>query len=145
MREVYERDSGDDADAESDSKPDAAAAGRSSDSRQPAMEIVRDSTTRIELALEYRQRVGGMRVASGAGTAPLDDRAHQTPDEGDQVSSPPSGKDTGGQSADHRGEDARPRELARRPARGADLPVSARELPNARDVLPNLERAEIDE
>jgi filamentous hemagglutinin len=103
---------------------------------------MRDSATRIALALEYRQRVEGTQVVSGA---PPDDRAHQTSDEGDQVSGPPPGKNTGVQGADRRGEDARSPELARRPARGADLPASARELPNARDALPNLERAEIDE
>src|ERR1700735_1010093 len=91
MREAHERDTGDDADTEPDSRPDAAA-GRGSDSRRPTIAIVQDSTTRIALALEYRQRVGGTQVASGAaGTTPLDDRedhAHRTPDEGDQVSGP---------------------------------------------------------
>jgi hypothetical protein len=110
---------------------------------------VRDSTTRIALALEYRQRVEGTQVTSSlAGAAPRDDRedrADRTPEEGDQVSDPPPGKDTGAQGDDHHGENGRSQELARRPTRGADLPVNARELPNARDVLPNLERAEIDE
>jgi filamentous hemagglutinin len=107
---------------------------------------VRDSATWIALALEYRQRVEETRVASGsAGTDPRDDREDRRLDEGDQVSDPPPGKDTGVQGDDHHGEDARSRELDRRPARGADLPVNAWELPNARDVLPNLERAEIDE
>jgi hypothetical protein len=148
MREAHERGPGDDAGTEPDSRPDAAA-GRGSDSRQTAIPIVRDSSTRVALALEYRQRVEGTQVA--AGTAPRDDRADRedradhTPDEGDQVSGPPPGEDTGVQGDDHHGENARPREVARRPARGADLPASARELPNAWDVLPNLERAEIDE
>jgi filamentous hemagglutinin len=145
MREAHERDTGDNADTEPDSRPDAAA-GRGSDSRRPAIPIVRDSATWIALALEYRQRVEETRVASGsAGTDPRDDREDRTLDEGDQVSDPPPGKDTGVQGDDHLGEDARSRELDRRPARGADLPVNAWELPNARDVLPNLERAEIDE
>jgi hypothetical protein len=145
MREAHERGPGDDADIEPDSSPDAAV-GRGSDSRQPAVPIVRDSSTRMALALEYRQRIEGPQVA--AGTAPRDDRedrADRTPDKGDQVSGPPLGTDTGVQGDDHRGENAPSREVARRAARGADLPASARELPNARDVLPNLERAEIDE
>jgi hypothetical protein len=147
MREVHARDTGGDADTKPHSKPDAAE-GRGSDSRRPAIAIVGDSTTRVALALEYRQRVEGTQVASGAaGTAPPDnreDRAHRTPDEGDRVSGPP-GKDTGLQGDDRRGEDECSQVLVRQPARGADLPVAARELPNARDVLPNLEKAEIDE
>jgi hypothetical protein len=148
MREAHERDTGDDTDTEPDSRTDAAA-GHGNDSRRSAIPIVRDSTTRIALALVYRQRVEGTQIASGAaGTAPRDDRedrADRTPDEGDQGSGPPPGKDTGVQGDDHLGENAHSRELARRPARGTGLPVSARELPNARDVLPNLEKAEIDE
>jgi filamentous hemagglutinin len=149
MREAHEQDTGDDADTEPDRRTDTAE-GCGSDSRPPAFAIVRDSTTRIVLALEYRQRVEGTQVASGAaGTAPPDDRENsvdRAPEEGDQVSGPRPGKAIGVQGADHRGEvDARPQELARRSTRGADLPVSAWELPNARDVLPNLERAEIDE
>jgi hypothetical protein len=74
MREVHARDTNGDADTKPDSKPDAAA-GRGGDSRRPAIAIVGDSTTRIALALEYRQRVEGTQVASGAaGTAPPDDR-----------------------------------------------------------------------
>ena len=149
MREVHERDTGDDADTKPDRRPDAAA-GRDSDTRRPAIATVGDSSTRIALALEYRQRVEGTQVvaSSAAGTvSPNDreDRARRTPDESDRVSASPPGKDTGVQGDNHRGEDVRSGELARQPARGADLPVSARELPNARDVLPNLERAEIDE
>jgi hypothetical protein len=144
MREAHGRDTGDDADTEPDSRPDAAA-GRGSDSRRPAIPIVQDSTTRIARALEYRQRVEGTQVASGAAGASRGDGASRTPDEGDQVSDSPPGKNTGVQGDDHHGENARSRELARRPARGADLPVNTRELPNARDVLPNLEKAEIDE
>lgn len=145
MREAHERDTGDDADIEPDTRPDAAA-GRGGDSRRPAIPIVRDSATCVALALEYRQRVEETRVASGAAGIDLrDDGEDRTPDEGDPVSDPPPGKDTGVQGDDHHAENARSRELARRPARGADLPVNARELPNARDVLPNLERAEIDE
>jgi hypothetical protein len=147
MREANERGTGEDAGIEPDSRPDAVG-GRGSDSRRPAIAIVRDSTTRIALALEYRQRVEATQVASGAaGTAPQDDqedRAHRTSDEGNQVSGPSPGKDSGSQGNDHRGEDARSPERARQPARRVDLPVSARELPNARDVVPNLERAEID-
>ena len=145
MREAHERDTGDDTDTEPDSRPDAVT-GRGSDSRRPAIPIVQDSATCTALALEYRQRVEETRVASGAaGTDPRDDREDRTPDEGDQVSHPPPGKETGVQGDDHHGENTRSRELAQRPTRGADLPVNARELPNARDVLPNLERAEIDE
>jgi hypothetical protein len=145
MREAHERDTGDDADTELDSRRDAAA-GRGSDSRRPAIPVLRDSATCIALALEYRQRVKETQVASAAaGTHPRDDREDHTRDEGDQVSDPPPGKDAGVQGDDHHGENARSQELARRPAREADLPVNARELPNARDVLPNLERAEIDE
>jgi hypothetical protein len=145
MREVHERDTGDDANTELDSRPDAAA-GHGSDYHPLAIPVVRDSATCTALALEYRQRVKETQVAYGApGTEPQDDREDRTRDEGDQVSNPPPGKDAGVQSDDHHGENARSRELARRPARGADLPVSARDLPNARDVLPNLERAEIDE
>jgi hypothetical protein len=95
MREAHERDTGDNADTEPDSRPDAAA-GRGSDSRRPAIPIVRDSATWIALALEYRKLVEETRVASGsAGTDPRDDREDRTLDEGDQVSDPPPGKDTG--------------------------------------------------
>lgn len=148
MREAHERDTGDTAGTEPDSRPDSAA-GRGSDSRRSAIPIVGDSTTRVALALEYHQRVAGTQVASGpAAPAPRDgreDRASRTPDEGDQVSDPPPREATGVQGDDHNGESTPSRELPRRPARGADFLVSARELPNARDVLPNLERAEIDE
>ena len=113
MREAHERDTGDDAETEPDSRPDAAA-GRGSDSRRPAIPIVQGSATCIALALEYRQRVEETRVASGAaGTDPGDDREDRTPDEGDPVSDPPPGKDTGVQGDDPRGENARSRELAR--------------------------------
>jgi hypothetical protein len=145
MREAHERDTGDDADTEPDTRPDAAAV-RGSDCRRPAIPIVQDSATCIALTLEYRQRVAEARLASGAaGTDPRDDREERAPDEGDPVSDPPPGKDTGIEGDDHHGENAGSRELARRPARGANLPVNARELPNGRDVLPNLERAETDE
>jgi hypothetical protein len=149
MREAHERDTVDNADTEPGGRQDAAV-GHGSDSRRPAIPIVRDSTTRIALTLEYRQRVEGTQeVSSGAaGTAPRDDRedrVNRTPDGGDRGSGSPRGADTAVQSDDHQGENARSQELARRPARGADLPVSAWELPNARDVLPNLEKAEIDE
>ena len=112
MREARERDADDEADTEPDSRTDAAA-GHGSDSRPSAIPIVRDSTTRIALALEYRQPVSaeGTQVASGAaGTAPPDDREDRarssTPDEGESDPGPPPGKDTGVQSDDHHGENA---------------------------------------
>jgi filamentous hemagglutinin len=150
MHEFHEQDTGDDADTGTDSRPDAAA-GHVDDSRQPAIATVRDSTTRIALALEYRQLVKeaeGAYAASGkAGAASPDDRedhAPGMPGEGDRVPGPTPGRDTGVPDDDRRG-DARSQDMAWRPARGADLPASTRELPNARDVLPNLEMAEIDE
>jgi hypothetical protein len=126
MREAHERGPGDYADTESDCRPDAAAGLGGDSPRQPVIPIVRDSSTRMALALEYRQRVEGTQVA--AGTAPREDRTDRAPDKGDQVSGPPPGKDTGVQGDDHHGKNARPQEVARRPARGADLPASAREL-----------------
>jgi hypothetical protein len=66
MREVHERDTGDNADTEPDSRPDAAA-GRGSDSRRPTIPIVRDSATWIALALEYRRRVPGSWTGSRRG------------------------------------------------------------------------------
>ena len=150
MHEFHEQDTGDDADTGTDTRPDAAA-GHGDDSRRPAIATVRDSTTRITLALEYRQLVKGAEgayAASGAaGAASPDDRedhAPGMPGEGDRVPGPTPGRDTGVLDDDHRG-DARSQDMAWRPARGADLPVSTRELPNARDLLPNLEMAEIDE
>lgn len=148
MREAHEGDTGDDADVEPDNRADAATE-RGGGSHRPTIEIVRDSATRVALALKYRQRVEETQVASGAAsTASLDageDHAHGSFDEGDQASGPPPGKDTEGQGDDHRRKDVSAPELDRRPTRGADLPASARELPNARDVLPNPDRAEIDE
>jgi hypothetical protein len=150
MHEFHEQDTGDDADTGTDTKPDAAE-GHGDDSCRPAIATVRDSTTRITLALEYRQFVKGAEgayAASGAaGAASPDDREDHAPGmprEGDRVPGPTPGRDTGVPDDDHRG-DARSQDMAWRPARGADLPVSTRELPNARDLLPNLEMAEIDE
>jgi hypothetical protein len=146
MHEFHEQDTGDDA----DTGPDAAA-GHGDDSRRPAIATVRDSTTRIALALEYRQLVKGAEgayAASGAAGAALpddrEDHASDKPDQGDRVPGPTPGRDSGVPDDNH-GEDARSQDMAWRPVRGADLPVSTRELPNARDVLPNLEMAEIDE
>lgn len=71
MHEFHEQDTGDDADTGTDTRPDAAA-GHSNDSRRPAIATVRDSTTRITLALEYRQLVKGAEGAyatSGAAGA----------------------------------------------------------------------------
>ena len=150
MHEFHEQDTGDAADTRTDSRPDADA-GHGDDSRRPAIATVQGSTTRIALALEYRQLVKGAEgadAASGAaGAASPDDRgdrAHSMPGEGDRVPGPTPRRDAGVRDDDHRG-DERSQDMAWRPARGADLPVSARELPNARDVLPNLEMAEIDE
>lgn len=150
MHEFHEQDTGDDADTGTDTRPDAAA-GHSNDSRRPAIATVRDSTTRITLALEYRQLVkgaeGAYATSGAAGAASPDDRedhAPGMPGEGDRVPGPTPGRDTGVLDDDHRG-DARSQDMAWRSARGADLPVSTRELPNARDLLPNLEMAEIDE
>jgi len=140
MHEFHEQDTGDAADTWTESRPDAAA-GHGDDSRRPAIATVRDSTTRIALALEYRQLVKGAEgayAASGAADAASpDDREDRRP-------GPTPGRDARVPDDDHRG-DARSQDMAWRPARGADLPVSARELPDARDVLPNLEMAEIDE
>jgi hypothetical protein len=147
MRKVHVPDTGGDADTKPDGQPEAVAA-RGSDLRRSAIEIAGDSTTRVALALEYRQRVEETQIASAAaGTArPEDreDRAHRASDEGDRVSGPPE-NDAGLQGDDCREGDGPSRELARQPARGADLLISARELPNARDVLPNVEKAQIDE
>lgn len=151
MHEFHERDTGDDADTGTGTRPDAAAGHGDDSRRRSAIATVRDSTTRIALALEYRQLVKGAEgayAASGAvGAASPDDRgdrAHGMPGEGDRVPGSTPGRDTGLRDEDHRG-DARSQDMAWRPARGADLPVSTRELPNARDVIPNLEMAEIDE
>lgn len=148
MRELHARDTGDGADAGTDSRPDVAA-GHGGDSRRPAIATVRDAATRTALALEYSRRVEAANAASGSAvTAPPEEqgvRAHDMSGKGDRVSGPPAGRGTGDRGDNHRGEDARSQDIAWRPTRRTDLPASARELPNARDVLPNLEMAEIDE
>jgi hypothetical protein len=125
MREVHERDTGDDADIGPGTRPDAAA-GPVDDPRRPAIAILRDSATRAALALEYRQRVKRADAESGAvGTAPSDDRgdrAHRMPDEGNHIPGIPPGRNTGVRGDDHRGEDARSQDIARRPARGPTFP-----------------------
>ena len=123
MREFHEPDTGDDADTGTDTRPDAAA-GHGDDSRRPAIATVRDSTTRIALALEYRQLVKGAEgayAASGAaGAAPrtIEEERHAPgmPGEGDRVPGPTPGRDTGVPDDDHRG-DARSQDMAWRPAR----------------------------